>query len=636
MINNPKIFNYARVSTTKQLKGVGLETQQQRGVLTHLSNEYELPIHDENFVDQGLSAYHGKHKEGEFGRVLELIETGRISHGSILVVFSLDRLSRESVNIAMGQLLSIINNGVRVYTHIDNKMFDAQSPNLAADLIISLIVMQRANEESETKSRRTKASQKQALKLWKETREHQRGLGRVPLWVDQPTNTLNQNAEGIKAAVELFLKGLSTIKVKQHLDINYPYKRIRTKNTIKSASTWDYGSLDQLWKKRSLVGEKRIKIDGIEHVLPEYYPPLISLETFNRLQKLKQPKLGRATSSGSIHLLKGLARCGICGSAMVFVDKGNHSKNYVCSLAIKGEPLHNREVYSAELLELLTAEICKDKYLINSFNSQLDLKEKADVEFQLSDAKSNLEELNSRYKQKARLSLLDLIEDTEDKIESLQGKLASFDKFDVAKNVNLLQGEVLDEEVRCNFSHSKRVEIIENLQAILDKVVLSRTEKKSDFSKTGSANCVSITWKFKNGQSRTISVEPFKYIGKGTTKKLFVSFKYEYSVPSKDRLGDEENRRGESFVPKLLELLHQKKLLPKLYPSKGRYTWDKLQLEVGEFKTGLSNFAPSGLFSQLIANPDTAYVDVYKNEIEKGIYYTVSSYNILPSETIYS
>lgn len=55
----PKIYNYARVSTTKQLKGLGLETQQQKSVLESLSKKFNLPVHNENFVDEGLSAYHG-------------------------------------------------------------------------------------------------------------------------------------------------------------------------------------------------------------------------------------------------------------------------------------------------------------------------------------------------------------------------------------------------------------------------------------------------------------------------------------------------------------------------------------------------------------------------------------------------
>ncbi|MBM5061375.1 recombinase family protein [Vibrio parahaemolyticus] len=621
MRTSPKIYNYARVSTTKQLQGVGLETQQQRSVLETLSQEHDLPIHDENFVDQGLSAYHGKHREGALGLVLSHIESGEIPSGSILVVFSLDRLSRETVNVAMEQLLSIINRGVRVYTHIDGKMFDAKSQNLTADLIVSLITMQRANEESETKSKRIIAAQKEALKKWKIDGKPRGALGRVPFWIDQPTNSLNENAEGAKVAVDLFLEGWSTIKIKQYLDENYPYKQTR-KRSIQKASTWDSGVIDQLWRKVSLIGDKRYTIDGEEHVLHNYYPSLISLEKFNKLTRLKKPKLGRSTSTGSLHLLKGLARCGVCGSAMVFVDKAQHSKNYVCSLATKGEQSHNREVFSAELLELLTLEVCRDQYLINSFNAQLNVEETARVEYELAEEKKQLEDLKSRYKQKSRASLLDLIEDTEDKIEVLEQQLASFETFDLSDNLHLLNSDIFTEDVRTNFRHSSRAEIIDNLKSVLSDVTLSRVVEASEITKTGTVNCVCITWRFKNDQTRSISVRPFRYIGTGSNKKLFVPVRYEYTVP----VLNEENRRGEKFVPDMIKKLHEKKLLNKLYPSKGRYQWNNLELVLGEFQTGLHNFLPNFVADP---DPDAFWGDMVDKARAKGTRYTVLSKNVL-------
>ncbi|MEZ8314259.1 recombinase family protein [Vibrio splendidus] len=616
----PKIYNYARVSTTKQLQGVGLETQQQRSVLEELSEEYNLPIDDENFVDHGLSAYHGKHKEGALGLVLSRIETGEIPPGSILVVFSLDRLSRETVNVAMEQLLSIINRGVRVYTHIDNKMFDAKSQNLTADLIVSLITMQRANEESETKSKRIIAAQKQALKAWKKDGKPRGALGRVPLWIDQPTNSLNKNAEGVKAAVDLFLEGWSTIKVKKHLDGNYPYLRAR-KTSIKKAETWDYGVIDQLWTRTSLVGEKRLTIEGREHVLSNYYPSLISIDKFNKLIRLKKPKLGRSTSTGNIHLLKGLARCGTCGSAMVFVDKAQHSKNYVCSLAVKGEPLHNREVFSAELLELLTLEVCRDQYLINSFNSKLNVEEKAKVEYELAEEKKQLEDLKGRYKQKSRASLLDLIEDTEDKIEGLEQQLVSLETFNLSDKLHLLQSDIFTDDVRTNFQHSSRAEIIDHLKSVLSEVTLNRVVEVSDFTKTGTVNCVSIKWRFKNDQTRTISVKPFRYTDTGSSKQLFVPVKYEFSVPVKE----EDNIRSKNvFLPDILRNLKSKKLLNKLYPSKGRYQWDQLELVVGTFQSGICNFIPN-----LIPDPSLSIGEMIDKARGKGVRHTMMVENYL-------
>ncbi|HCE1805245.1 TPA: recombinase family protein [Vibrio parahaemolyticus] len=600
------------------MKGSGVAMQINDEVLKTLSNEHNLPIAQETYQDLGKSAYKGEHLENELGLFLAAVKNRTVAEGSILVVYSLDRLSRLEIGHAKQTYYDLTNNGVSVYAVVDNHLYRAHN---AADDIIATITFERAHNESEIKSRRVIDAAKEGLKRWKETKQPQSSLGRSPFWIDQPTNSLNEKAEGVKVAVDLFLEGWSTIKVKQHLDKNYPYLRTR-KTSIKKAQTWDYGVIDQLWRKTSLIGEKRLTIEDQKYVLSNYYPPLISLEKFNKLNRLKKPKLGRSTSTGSIHLLKGLARCGICGSAMVFVDKAQHSKNYVCSLAIKGEPLHNREVFSAELLELLTLEVCRDQYLVNSFNAQLNVEEKARVEYELAEEKKQLEDLKSRYKQKSRASLLDLIEDTEDKIEVLEQKLASFETFDLSDNLHLLNSDIFTEDVRTNFQHSSRAEIIDNLKSVLSDVTLNRVVEDSEFTKTGTVNCVSISWRFKNNQTRSISVKPFRYIGTGSNKKLFVPVRYEYTVP----VIDEENRRGEKFVPDMIKKVHEKKLLNKFYPSKGRYQWDKLEFVLGEFQTGLHNFLPNFVADP---DPDAFWGDMVDKARAKGTRYTVLSKNVI-------
>ncbi|TOG54416.1 hypothetical protein CGI98_24500, partial [Vibrio parahaemolyticus] len=67
--------------------------------------------------------------------------------------------------------------------------------------------------------------------------------------------------------------------------------------------------------------------------------------------------------------------------------------------------------------------------------------------------------------------------------------------------------------MRTNFQHSSRAEIIDNLKSVLSDVTLNRVVEASEFTKTGTVNCVSITWRFKNDQTRSISVKPFRYIG---------------------------------------------------------------------------------------------------------------------------
>ncbi|MDN3686055.1 recombinase family protein [Vibrio sinaloensis] len=264
MKNPPKkIYNYARVSTTKQLKGVGLETQQQRSVLEKLSEEHNLPIHDENFVDHGLSAYHGKHKEGALGLVLSRIESGEIPSGSILVVFHLIAF-QEKQSISQWNNCLVLSIVVFVCTRIlMTKMFDAKSQNLTADLIVSLITMQRANEESETKSKRIIAAAKLGLQRWHETGEPQSTLGRAPFfWIEQSTNSFNINAEGVKKAIEMRIAGFGDLKIKQYLDANFEYKPTRLKGRVKRTNSWDYIAISQLWGRRSLIGEKYLHYRG--------------------------------------------------------------------------------------------------------------------------------------------------------------------------------------------------------------------------------------------------------------------------------------------------------------------------------------------------------------------------------------
>lgn len=580
MINPPKIYNYARVSSTKQLPGAGLETQQQMGVLEELSKEHNLPINQENFVDHGLSAYHGKHKEGALGLVLSRIESGEISSGSILVVFSLDRLSRETVNVAMEQLLSIINRGVRVYTHIDDKMFDAKSQNLTADLIVSLITMQRANEESETKSKRIIAASKLALKRWYETQEPQGALGRVPFWIDQSTNSFNINAEGVRKAVEMRIAGFGDLKIKQYLDANFEYKKVRRKGGVKKTNTWDYIAISQLWGKRSLIGEKTFTIEGIEHVLENYYPALIDENTFRKLQAQKAKKQGRDTSSGKISLLRSLSRCGVCGGAMVFVDKGGDRVNYVCNLALKGE--HPRELYNANMLDLLTLEVCKDAYLseTDKSNNVLAEQQKLKLESELSEQQESRDNLRDSYKSSPSKTLLELIIDSEDKILDLEAKLDVLNTNTVELSADELSKlpEIYTDSIRTDYLNPKRYEIRNNLSRFISSITLSRSEEPCRDAKTKVANCVDITWHFKNGQKRRLSMLPYQFVkSDGGDKTLYLPFVYLYGTKSKIKVED-----GDEFLSGILEKLHALDLTKTLYPSKGRYQWSKLSLECGK------------------------------------------------------
>ncbi|HDU8587086.1 TPA: recombinase family protein [Vibrio alginolyticus] len=561
----PKIYNYARVSSTKQLKGVGLETQQQQSVLEGLSKQYNLPISDESFVDKGLSAYRGSHKEGEFGIVLERINKGVICKDSILVVFSLDRISRETVNIALEQLLSIINRGVRVYTHIDGKMFDANSPNLSADLIVSVITMERANEESKTKSKRVIGAAKEGLKRWRDTGLPQSSLGRCPFWIDQSTNTFNKNAEGVLKAVEMYLSGVGCLKIKQHLDEHYPYEAVRKRGRRTSRiDQWDFTAINQVFTKPSLIGQKHITVDGVKHKLENYYPALIDVLTFQKLKQAKGLKAGRAPERAVNHLLKGLLKCGVCGGSMVFIDKGrgNAATNYICSNAAKGN--HKRENYSAQMLELVTLYLCQDHYLNQSNSEQEQAEKVAQLQLQKDRLQDELQGLKERYQLKKRASILDVMENTEDELEAVSIELENLQTVDTEAAFNALTEDVYTSEVMDDFDHPQRKQIRQNLVSIIDKITIIRNEHKSVFTKVGTVNCLVIAVKFRNGQARFLFNTPFEYLD---NEMLYTPV----GISSNNIKTDLVARPD--FIKNLINKLHRTDLLRKLYPSKGNFKW---------------------------------------------------------------
>lgn len=85
----------------------------------------------------------------------EAIQTGKVAAGSTLLVESLDRLSRDQITSALTQFLNIINAGITVVTLMDKMTYNRETINQnPGSLMMSIVIMMRAHEESATKSQR--------------------------------------------------------------------------------------------------------------------------------------------------------------------------------------------------------------------------------------------------------------------------------------------------------------------------------------------------------------------------------------------------------------------------------------------------------------------------------------------------
>ena len=96
-----KAYSYIRFSSEKQRRGDSLRRQLEDSEAYAAANG--LKIDDTlKFRDEGLSAYDGTNLEkGALGRFIEAVKIGRIERGSHLLVESLDRLSRQKVDVAL-------------------------------------------------------------------------------------------------------------------------------------------------------------------------------------------------------------------------------------------------------------------------------------------------------------------------------------------------------------------------------------------------------------------------------------------------------------------------------------------------------------------------------------------------------
>lgn len=310
-----RVYSYLRFSDPRQATGSSADRQLQyaqrwaaeRGLLLDES----LSLRDE-----GLSAYHQQHiKQGALGAFLRAVDEGRIPDGSVLIVEGLDRLSRAEPIQAQAQLAQIINAGITVVTASDGREYNrAGLKAQPMDLVYSLLVMIRAHEESDTKSKRVKAAIRRQCEGWQAGTY--RGLvrnGKDPQWLrwdGQAWQLIPERVEAVRYAVELYKQGEGATRAVRKL-------------AERGYQLADWGIAGQqiyrLVKLPALRGAKRISVDGEDYLLEGYYPPVLTDAEYADLQAAGSTRHGRRGASDIVGLVTGIGitYCGYCGTAVV-------------------------------------------------------------------------------------------------------------------------------------------------------------------------------------------------------------------------------------------------------------------------------------------------------------------------------
>jgi DNA invertase Pin-like site-specific DNA recombinase len=311
----PKVYSYLRFSDPKQ--AAGSSADRQADYAQRWASEHGLALDEAlSLRDEGLSGYHQRHvTHGALGLFLRAIEDGMVDAGSVLVVEALDRLSRAEPIDALSQLTQIINAGVTVVTAVDGQEYSrAEIKANPFKLFGALVVMARAHEESDTKSKRVRAAIRRQCAGWQAgTWRGVIRVGKDPHWVrhiGKAWELVPDRAAALRFAVDRFLDGLGGVQVMREL-------------AARGMATTESGSLGaaHLYKtlrKRLLLGEREIAVGGETYHLQGYYPALLTPDEFDRLQLALDRRKGKrgVGEIPSILTGMGIAVCGYCGAAM--------------------------------------------------------------------------------------------------------------------------------------------------------------------------------------------------------------------------------------------------------------------------------------------------------------------------------
>jgi hypothetical protein len=364
---------------------------------------------------------------------LDAAEDGTIPEGSYLLVESLDRISRDAILAAQGLFLQIIQAGIILVTLTDRRIYSADSINAnPTDLIISLVSMMRAHEESAHKSSRLKAAW-----VGKRANVVNKPLtARCPAWLrledGERFEVIPERAGVIQRIYTMTAEGMG-----QHLIA----ERLNQEGVpcFGSAAHWHRSYVKKILGNPAVVGtlvphvveyadgkKTRRGLDAVEG----YYPAVIDQELYDRVQAMRldtgTPVVRQAVGQVA-NVLAGIGRCPLCGGTMTRVNKGpGGGRPYlVCTRAKTKAGCQSRAVPYGEIEQTLIErriEIVETAPGPNAATQEIDLLIKG-IEGSIDGQHETLERLVDAIAAGRSRALVERIQETEAEIERLNHEL---------------------------------------------------------------------------------------------------------------------------------------------------------------------------------------------------------------------
>lgn len=303
------VYSYIRMSCKQQELGDSLRRQLALGNTWIKKNKHtaaDLTLHD-----IGVSAFRGRNKDvGKLGEFLNLIRTGDVKPGSILLVENFDRLSREGVAKAFTLFQSILAAEVQITVLQPHEMsYTSASLDNIVNLMLPLMYFHLAYTESKNKSDRMRASH-YARRIASEKDPRNLLDSHHPAWLDwnPSTKTFKPN-KGVKAIQFIFEQSAAGIGQKVLTGL------LQQKfEPLGRSGKWNPSYVSAILNDRSVLGERQPHwFDEEQRRVPVgepiqgYYPPIVDEALFYRSKAAKEKRIKqKGPNSNYVNMLTGL------------------------------------------------------------------------------------------------------------------------------------------------------------------------------------------------------------------------------------------------------------------------------------------------------------------------------------------
>ena len=291
-----KAYSYIRFSTTRQADGDSFGRQLE--LSERYAAKHHLEIDDSvRITDLGKSAYTEKNlSEGALGAFLKLVEAGKVEPGSLLLVESLDRLSRAAVPKALRLFLTLLEKGIEIVTLADDRRYSEESVSKdMTEMIISIAIMSRAHEESLRKAERlAEAWSKKRRKIGEE-----KLTSLCPRWlkISEDRKSYVPIPERVRIVKEIFaltLQGVGQNALAAKLNDR---KEPSWTKALRLKAGWHSSYIARILYNPAVIGryqprkrDKNRKLVPEGDEIPNYFPAVVDEASFYAVQERHQPR----------------------------------------------------------------------------------------------------------------------------------------------------------------------------------------------------------------------------------------------------------------------------------------------------------------------------------------------------------